>query len=172
MQGGDGGSYSTEGRVHPETYIANAIDLLSQVTNPADLEGVLHRLSYDTDLHGLDQLAEVEIDVEGAFGTFKQKIDHAGNITSEIPEPVQKLIEAFSSMLGSPSSAPGAGKGENMFGEAASTMTDMLGRVEPMIQKFRQEMLQELNISLEAEKHKIVHKFGALEGGNPLSIVG
>lgn len=172
MQGGDGGTFSTEGRVHPETFIANAVDLLSQVTNPADLEGVLHRMTYDTDLHGLDQLPEVEIDVEGAFGAFKQKIDSQGNITNEIPEAIQQLIEAFSSMLSSPSSAPGAGKGENMFGEAAATMTNMLGRIEPTIQKFRQDMLQELNTSLEAEKQKIIQKFGALEGGNPLSLIG
>lgn len=172
MQSGDGGSFSTEGRVHPETYIANAIDLLSQVTNPADLEGALHRLTYDTDLFGQDQLEEVSMEVEGAFGKFTQKIDANGNITSEIPEPVQKLIEAFASMLGNEGSAPGAAKGDNFFGEAASTMTDMLGRVEPTIQKFRQDMLQELNTSSTAETFKNILNLAAKNGGNPLSLIG
>lgn len=172
MQSGDSGSYSTGGRVNPEVFVANAIDLLTQVTNPADLEHVLHRLQYDTDLYGLDELPPTEIETEGAFGTFKQKIDANGNISNEIPEAVQKLIEAFSGMLSSASSAPSAGANENLFGEAAKTMTDMLGRVEPSVQKFRQQMLEELNVSETAQKFKGVLELAAWKGGNPLSMIG
>jgi hypothetical protein len=172
MQSGEASAYSTGGRVNPEVFVANAVDLLTQVTNPADLDQVIHQLQYDTELHGLDLLEAVEMEVEGAFGTFKQKIDASGNITNEIPDVVQKAIEAFSSMLSSSGSAPSAGANENLFGEAAKTMTDMLGRVEPTIQKFRQTMLQELNTSTEAEKFKQVLKLSAWDGGNPLSLIG
>ena len=172
MQSSDGSSFSTGGRVNPEVYIANVIDLLSQVTNSADLEGALHRLTYDTELFGLDLLEATEIEVEGAFGVFKQKIDANGNITDEIPEIIQKAIEAFSSMLSSASSAPGASKGDNFFGEAAKTMTDMLGRVEPSIQKFRQAMLSELNTSSVAEIMKKGLKTAATEGGNSIKGFG
>jgi hypothetical protein len=172
MQSGEASSFSTGGRVNPEVFIANAIDLLTQVTNPADLDNVFHRLQYDTDLFGLDELEAVSMEVEGAFGTFTQKIDANGNITDEIPEVVQQLIEQFAQMLSSSSSAPGGGKGENLFGEAAQTMTDMLGRVEPTVQKFRQQMLSELNTSMEAEKFKEILKLAAWDGGNPLSMIG
>jgi len=172
MQSGDGGTYSTGGRVNPEVFVVNAIDLLTQVKSPSDLDHVLHRLQYDTDLFGLDQLPETEIETEGAFGVFKQKIDANGNITDEIPEIVQKAIEAFSSMLSSASSAPGAGNGENLFGEAAKTMTDMLGRVEPSVQKFRQSMLQELNTSGVAKTFQQILEKGAWKGGDPLSLIG
>ncbi len=171
MMSGEGGAYFTSGRVNPEVYVANAIDLLSQVTNVHDLHDTLMRLQYDTDLFGLDELPPTEIETEGAFGTYKQKIDANGNITNEIPDVIQKLIEAFSGMLSNPNLASGAGAGENLFGEASKTMTDMLGRVEPSVQKFRQSMLQELSQSPAALVMNQVLDKGARQGGNPLELI-
>jgi hypothetical protein len=51
-------------------------------------------------------------------------------------------------------------------------MTDMLGRIDPKIQKFRQEMLKELNTSSVAERMKKGLKKAAKEGGNSLGEEG
>ena len=172
MQSGDAGTSFVGGRVHEETFISNAIELLSQSKDINDIISALHRLQYDEDLFGLDQLAEVEIETNTPFGKIKQKLDSKGNISDDIPDIVQKAIEAFSGMLESATSAPSGGANMNMFGEHAKTMSDMLGRVAPEVQKFRKEMLEHLNTSADAETMKEILKLGAWQGGNPLSMIG
>jgi hypothetical protein len=132
----------------------------------------MHKLQHDDSLFGLDKLEETVIETLTPFGLIKQKLDSKGNVTNDMPEIVQKAIEAFGSMLSSSSSAPSAGANLNLFGEHAKTMSDMLGRVAPEVQKFRKELLEHLNTSTEAEKMKEILKLSAWEGGNPLSLIG
>lgn len=172
MQNGDAGTSFVGGRVHEETFIENALKLLENAKDVNDIIAILHRLQYDEELFGLDKLADTEIEVETPFGKIKQKIDSKGNVKDDIPEVVQKAIEAFGQMLTTATSAPGGGSGENMFGEHAKTMADMLGRVAPDVQKFRKEMLEQLNTSADAEKMKEILNLAAWKGGNPLSMIG
>jgi hypothetical protein len=48
----------TGGRINPEIFTENMIELLSQVTNISDLVDVMHRLQYDETLRGLDSYAK------------------------------------------------------------------------------------------------------------------
>ncbi len=171
MQNGDSGSSMVSGRVDEETFIANAIELLSRAKTLPDVESALHRLTYDDTLFGLDKLKEVEIEIEGVFGKFKQKLDAAGNITDEIPEIVKKIIEAFSSFLKNAEAASGGNTGLNLFGDQSDMINDMLGRVSTDVDKFRKTMLETLNKSPDAQKFKKILDKSAWKGGNPLSIL-
>lgn len=172
MQNGDSGSSLVDGRVDEETFISNAIELLSGVRSLPELEEVLHRLTYDTTLFGQDKLQEIEIDVIGAFGAAKQKLDHLGNVTDQIPDIIQALISAFGSLLNSIDGASGADTNTNMFGDQADTINDMLGRVQTDVDKFRKELLESVNKSPEARKFKQILDKSSWKGGDPLSILG
>lgn len=52
------GTTMTGGRINPEVFTENMIDLLSQVTNISDLVDVMHRLQYDESIRGLEEYAK------------------------------------------------------------------------------------------------------------------
>lgn len=52
------GMTMTGGRINPEIFTENMIQLLSQVTNISDLVDVMHRLHYDETIRGLDSYAK------------------------------------------------------------------------------------------------------------------
>ena len=54
------GEYVSSGRVNPEIYTQNMIDLLSEVDNIGDLINVMERLQYDETLRGLDSYSPRE----------------------------------------------------------------------------------------------------------------
>jgi hypothetical protein len=65
----------------------------------------------------------------GPFGDIPIQIDAMGTITSLVPEPVQKLAEAFGSLMSNGSGFPGVFPGANMFGGSSAVMNDMFNRL-------------------------------------------
>ncbi len=53
-----GSEYVSSGRVNPEVFTRNMIDLLSQVDNVSDLIDAIHRLQYDETLRGLEEYSQ------------------------------------------------------------------------------------------------------------------
>lgn len=173
LQTSEGGSsdYLTSNRVDPETYIANLIELLSQAKTYEDLLEILHRANYDETIFGTENIPDTEISYDSAYGQYPVSVSANGDVTHNIPDIIQKLIEAFLGMLQSATSAPGAGSNINLFGDQAENMSKMFTRIDPAIQKFRQEMLSELNTSGVAETKKSVLNAGAWQGGNSAAAI-
>jgi hypothetical protein len=136
------GGFMIGGRVNPDVLLGNAVSILSEARSLYDLIDGVHRLQYDTTLHGGDTLEPITMDVEGAFGTFQQTIDAEGNITNNIPDVIMQLINLFLGMMTSASSFPGVNSNENMFGESAEVMANMFGRLPPEAQKAANDLMK------------------------------
>jgi hypothetical protein len=172
-------TFHTTGRVHYDTYLTNAEDLLSQVSTIEDLFEVLHRLQYDEELFGLDQLEDTIMEIETAWGNANVIISITGVDLEYANTNVQNsYAQSMSSPSSSPSAAGGGGGGAggggggagggNMFGKSAQTMMDMFKRLAPKNQKEAKKMHTKLN---EEDTAKKLWKFAerTLKGGNPLS---
>jgi hypothetical protein len=168
-------SFPTANRVHSETYLANAEELLSQVTNIEDLLVVLHRLQHDESLFGLENIPDVILTMETAWGNANTIISATGEFSLEYAN--SNISNTFAQSLSSPSSSPssggngGGGKGGggigNMFGKSSGIMQDMFKRLAPNNEKESKKMTEKLNQSDTAQK---LWKFAetTLKGGNPL----
>lgn len=129
------GSFNTSGRVNPDIFLNNAVSLLSQSSSISDIIGAMQRLQSDTSLFGTDTLAAVNIPITTPFGKMSISLDPSGAIESLIPEPVQKAMDAFSSLMGSATQFPGVELGKNMFGDASKTMNEVSQRLSPDFQQ-------------------------------------
>lgn len=129
------GSFNSSGRVNPDVFLKNAVDLLSQSTSIADIIGSMQRLQSDTSLFGTDTLAAVNIPIDTPFGKMSLSMDPSGAIQSLIPDSVQKAMDAFSSLMSSASQFPGVELGKNMFGDAAGAMNEVSQRLSPEFQQ-------------------------------------
>lgn len=170
---GDGGSdasaFCTSNRVHTETYLQNAEDLLSQVTTLEDLFIVMHRLQYDQELFGLDKLANNVVEIETAWGNANLVISVTGDIDLNYANSnvIYDFTQAASNPSASPSASGGGGGGGNMFGRSAETITKMMQRLGPNNQKESKKMHQTLNqSSLQQSLWRFVES--TTKGGNPL----
>lgn len=174
---GDATSFVTSGRVHTPTYLANAEELLSQVTTLEDLFTVLHRLQYDTTLFGQENLANNIITVDTAWGNANVHITFSGDI--QFLYANSNTENTFVNNMTSPDNSPssggggqgagggGGGKGGNMFGKGAQTMQDMFKRLPKNNQKESKNMHEKLNQGDVAQKlWKFAEK--TINGGNPL----
>jgi len=132
-----GGHYATDAKVNEDVFMANAIDLLSQCTTISDITAVLSRVQTDTSLYGLEQLPDTYITYSTPHGNIDQVITANGylytansnttNNTSSSKSSFGSFMSSAATYGGSPSSLPG----ENMFGDSAGTMFDMMQRVFP-----------------------------------------
>ena len=139
---------------------------MKQCTSLSDIVNTMQRVQYDTSLHGLDKLTDVEIEVDTPYGKIKQKISPTGEITNMIPDPVKKAIELFGAAMSSASSFPGVNPAENLFGSSAKTMMSMMDRLPTANQKNAKEMLEKLNTSDIAQQFGQLARIG-VQGGNP-----
>lgn len=165
-------SFFTSSRVHYDTYMTNAETLLSQVTTLDDMFNVLHRLQYDEELFGHENLEDEIVSIDTAWGEANLKIGISG---IDIEYANSNVQSDFAQSMSSPSSSPsssgggsgnGAGGG-NMFGNSSDTMMDMFKRLAPNNQKEAKKMHEKLNTSDDAKKlWKFAEK--TLKGGNPL----
>lgn len=173
----DATSFVTAGKVYTPTYLANAEELLSQVTTLEDLFVVLHRLQYDTTLFGQEELANTIITIDTAWGNANVHITFAGDI--ELMYANSNTENTFVSNMTSPDSSPssggggqgagggGGGQGGNMFGKSAQQMQDMFKRLPKNNQKEAKQMHEKLNQQDDAQKlWKFAEK--TINGGNPL----
>lgn len=126
----ESGGFNTATKINPEVYFSNAANLLSNARTIYDMVGAFQQLQYDTSLFGLDSLPPVSFtSAGGPFGDIPMSIDALGNITSLVPEPVQKLAEAFSSLMSNGAQFPGVFPGANMFGGSSGVLNEMFNRL-------------------------------------------
>lgn len=126
----EGGGFNTATKINPAVFFNNAANLLSNSRTIYDLVGNFNQLQYDTSLFGLDSLPPVSMTMTGGpFGDIPIQIDAMGTITSLVPEPVQKLAEAFGSLMSNGAGFPGVFPGANMFGGSSGVLNDMFNRL-------------------------------------------
>jgi hypothetical protein len=158
-----GGAFTSGGRVDPTTFVKNAVDLLTQTREVADVVSVFQRLQFDTSLFGQDKLGGIEFEIDTPFGKIKQQMDASGAIKLLAPDAVLKAAEAFTKLA---SGFSGVNPGENLFGKSAKEMLDMFGRMPPGIQQASIKLSEVLNSSGFAKIGEGVTK-ATVEGKNP-----
>ena len=195
METNGGVTWMTSDVVHQETYLKNAEALLSQVKSVSDLMYVLQRLQWDTSLFGRENLDNVVVQIETAFGVGLQEIDYNGTITVTYDAAGQAAQNAYNQSFHSNttnpglSSAPpgqgsssgsssGGGAGQiasqvqsmigNMFGQSSGTIQDMLKRLAPQSEQTAKKMHEKVNQDQVAQKQQEIVK-KTTEGGDPLS---
>lgn len=130
MEFNEGGGFNTATKINPAVFFQNAVNVLADTRTIYDMVGAFQRLQYDTSLFGLESLPPVNItSTGGPFGDIPMQIDALGNITSLVPEPVQKLADAFSSLMSNGTQFPSVFPGANMFGGSAGTLNEMFNRL-------------------------------------------
>jgi hypothetical protein len=126
----EGGGFNTATKINPAVFFNNAANLISNSRTIYDLVGNFNQLQYDTSLFGLDSLPPVSMTMTGGpFGDVPIQIDAMGTISSLVPEPVQKLADAFGSLMSNGDGFPGVFPGANMFGGSSGVMNDMFSRL-------------------------------------------
>lgn len=126
----ESGGFNTATKINPEVYFNNAANLLSDARTIYDMVGSFQRLQFDTSLFGLDSLPPTSFtSTGGPFGDIPMSIDALGNITSLVPEGVQKLADTFSSLMSNGAGFPGVFPGANMFGGSSGVLNEMFNRL-------------------------------------------
>lgn len=160
----ESGSFNTATKVNPDVFFKNAADLLSKARDTAGIVSAFSELQTNTSLAGLDSLPSISVNIEGGpFGTIPLSIDPLGNITSNIPEGIQKLIDLFSSLMSDGAGFPGVFPGQNMFGESSQVLNNMFNRLKPEEMTKAVTQMQK-NVAPGGDPRKAVneiHKFAA-----------
>jgi hypothetical protein len=169
IEASTGGSFSLAAKCDPEVFLTNAVGLLSQATNLSDLISAMQQLQTDTSLYGLENLGNTVVDVQTAFGKVKQSVDAFGNIIGYIPPDVASAAQTFTSALTSATSFPGVNIGQNLFGQSAAIIGDMINRLPPDNMKNAVSMLDKLNTSGDAKKIFNFVKATVEGDGNPFN---
>jgi len=127
----EAGGFNTAAKINPDVFFNNAVNLLADTRTIYDLVGSYQKLQYDTSLFGLESLPPVDLIMSGGpFGDIPMQLDAFGNLTSNAPEGVQKLIEAFSSLMKDTSGGfPGVFPDKNMFGGSSGVLNEMFNRL-------------------------------------------
>jgi hypothetical protein len=141
MQTMEGGGFTTAGKVDPTTYLANAVSLLKGNQSLGEMISNIQRLQSDVSLFGIDKLASTPFAVATAFGAITMNLSATGAIQMVTPEPVQKAIEAFGSLMSAGAGFPGASLG-NMFGSSSGVMSEMFNRLPPDKQTIAKTMME------------------------------
>lgn len=107
--------------------ISNIQDALKSVSSHDELVSTLRNIQSPEFIaaaqEGLDQL---EIEIETAFGTLKQKLNVNGEIEDIASDIIQSLLSAFSSLIGSIESG---GPGKKLFTETGTAMKELADRM-------------------------------------------
>jgi hypothetical protein len=167
------------GKVHPETFLMNAIDMLGQCGNLHDMISCMQRLQYDTSLHGGNKLPATIIMIDTPYtipGTsiplkMPIQISPTGAIKNILPAPLKLAMDALSGSMLSATGFPGINPGQNLFGASAKNMLDMYGRLGGASQATAMAMGQVLNTSGVAKKFDNAAKATLKGGGNPLKTI-
>lgn len=126
----ESGLFNTATKVNPDVFFNNAANLLASARDTAGLVGAFQKLQSDSSLAGLDSLPPVNFTMAGGpFGDIPMQMDALGNITSILPEPIQQLIDAFSSLMSNGTQFPGVFPGANMFGGSSGVLNEMFNRL-------------------------------------------
>lgn len=188
-----GVAFVTAGQVHEDTYLYNAQDLLSQVSNLDELMYVLKRLHWDNDLKGTDQLNAIEQEIETAWGTALQQVTVDGDVILTYSPEAQNAMATFANTLSSSNTTAGAGAAGfspppstgtgggsksggsksgmgGMFGKASSTIMELMQRLPQSGQQEMKQMTEKLSGGMDQQKLMQIVK-STVDGGNPLEIL-
>lgn len=164
----ESGGFNTLGKVDPTTYLNNAVSLLKGNKSLGEVISNMQRLQYDTSLFGLDKLGSASFDIPTAFGIMKMSVSPTGEIVNEMPDIMQKAIQAFTGLMTSGAGFPSASL-SNMFGDSASVMSSMFDRLPPEKQTNAKNMMEGV-IASGTDPRKSLNKISELvNGGDPLS---
>jgi hypothetical protein len=130
MEISEAGGFNTASKINPDVFFQNAVNVLADARTIYDMVGAFQQLQYDTSLFGLESLPPVNITITGGpFGDIPMQLDALGNLTSLVPEGVQKLADTFSSLMTDGAKFPGVFPGANMFGGSSSVLNEMFNRL-------------------------------------------
>lgn len=168
-----GGFYATDAKVNEDVFMTNAVDLLSQCRSVSDICAVLSRVQTDTTLYGLEELDDIVMEYTTPFGGVTQYISANGdlwvansnttNATSNSKSSFSSFMSSSSIAGGSPSSIPG----ENMFGDSAGTMFDMIQRVFPNGEQTAIDTIEKTN-----RQNKATNRNGLVNSKNMSNLLG
>lgn len=158
--------FTVGSRVHQQTFLGNAVNLLSQSKTISDVVNSLGRLQTDSSLSGAAQLANVVINLTSFFGKSQLSISPSGSIRRIIPKETQTAIDLFFKIF---AIFMGAYPGQRLFGDSADQIFKMANRLTP--KSFALEMLQlkKLNESPQALRFDSVNRTTTM-GGNPFLV--
>lgn len=130
VQGVEGSNilnHSTSNRVHLETYLDNACDLLSQVTCMADLMSALKRLQYDQSLFGLEKIPDAVVPVQTAWGNTTANVAPTGAVTINYTAAQKAAMNTQYTLMTSPTTSPSPVGLSNANSTNATTSTASSG---------------------------------------------
>jgi hypothetical protein len=156
-------------RVHPETFIANAIELLSQAKSIEDLLSIFDRLRYDTTLFGLDKLEATEFKANTAYGQITMTLDALGNLLFD-SNSQNLLAAAASTLTSSMQSSQSGDPTKNLFGDGTKQMQEAFTRLAGSGEEFRNKLVRDAVEKTKNAKHDTVHKYTSGEG-RPLAAI-
>jgi hypothetical protein len=168
IQIAESGGFNTLGKVDPTTYLANAVNLLKGNQSLGEVISNMQRLQSDTSLFGLDKLGSASFDVPTAFGIMKMSVSPTGEILNEMPDVMQKAIEAFTGLMTSGIGFPSASL-SNMFGDSASVMSSLFDRLPPDKQTNAKNMMEGVIASGTSQRTSLNKISELVNGGDPLS---
>jgi len=163
--GGSLGSYPTSARVHSETFLGNAEDLLGQVRTVDDMMIALHQLQWDESLFGLDKLQPIQLVIDTTYGQAQQYVYANGLIDILHTPESMNLQNSFSNTMntsgittggsgggGGGGGSPGAAGSGSMFGDVGGKLQEMFKRMSPEAEKKMKEVIEKTNTSQDAKK--------------------
>jgi len=156
----DSGGFSTDDKINPDVFLQNAVDALKGSKTVEDVFQTLQSLEDDT-LRGLDQYANVAIEIETAFGNVVQQVNSSGGVSIDIPDAVQSALSAFQSQMGQLPGAGGASAG--MFDQSA--IKNIFNRLTTTNQNKFKTLIKDHVDSGKAPRDRINRSDGLFGGG-------
>lgn len=191
--------FAVGGRVHPETFLQNAVSLLSTAQSIGDLVDSMNRLTSDDTLFGTENLEPVTIKTDTAFGTSSATVSYDGKIEATInlsaltansnnanatantantnrqrtqeDDEKDEFMSKIMGFLSTMTSAQQAfaSSGQNLFGDQAKMMFDMYNRLSSGSTGHMKSLIEEVNTSSTAQNNIKPLVDFAFKGGKFLS---
>jgi hypothetical protein len=167
----DGEGFIMGNRVNEPVFANNAVEVFKTCTSVTELVYAFQELQTNTAHHGLDQLANVAIVGETAWGNTDIILTPAGDLIEIISANTANASNTYKNEMKSSSSAPSAASGQNMFSDSAGTMMDMLKRLSPDAQKNAKKLMDKVKKSTSRKEQwkaaRTVHDGGQTQTTQP-----
>ena len=158
--------FNVGGRVHQDTYINNATQLLSQAQTVSDITRSLSRLQNDRTLFGHGNLTNGIVTQKTHYGSSKVSISPTGSIMRYLPPQTRQAISAGFQILSLINSVY---PGQKIFGDSAAKIYRMINRLTPISLAFLLINLAKQNVGPQAIRHGTINTI-TNTGGNPFLI--
>lgn len=158
--------FNVGGRVHQDTYINNATQLLSQAQTVSDITRSLSRLQNDRTLFGHGNLTNGIVSQKTQYGNSKVSISPTGSIMRYLPPQTRQAISAGFQVLSLVNSVY---PGQKIFGDSAAKIYRMINRLTPISLAFLLLNLAKQNVGPQAIRHGTINTI-TNTGGNPFLI--